>query len=71
MELFCCDQCGHVDIVDLAYPRGIPQTSHTPRLVCTLCQTGQWHGHFPLQKYDPNKDNVINRPKGTGLGEVV
>lgn len=69
MDLFCCDTCGCVDALPLAYPGGSPKTT-TPAasLQCTKCLTGKWHEHFEQEKYRPDFDVVINRPSGVGLG---
>ena len=71
MDMFCCDKCGHVDVTDLAYPDGPPESKEkdkAPELICTQCQTGQWHNLFNYERYRPGFDQVINRPTGVGLG---
>ncbi len=64
--LFVCFQCGCVDDVDIAYCGRLPPVPDDQ--VCTLCKTGEWHGHFPHAPYNPEKDLVSNRPTGIGLG---
>lgn len=64
MDMFACDQCNALDLITLAYPQGVKPG----QLCCTECQTGQWHGQFPKQQFDPNRDIVINRNQGYGLG---
>ena len=68
MDLFCCDNCGRVDAVDLAYPSG-PLINGQARThwECSKCQTGHWHGYFEYEKYRAGFDCVVNRPNGMGL----
>lgn len=63
---FACDQCGHVDHSHYAYPAEKPGPQEAK--LCTQCQTGHWHGHFPYKPYDPEYDMVANRGNGIGLG---
>lgn len=72
MDLFACDNCGCVDAVQFAYPDGPPQQAGKSDKVewrCTHCQTGEWHDLFPLERFRPQFDIVVNRPSGLGLGE--
>lgn len=63
---FVCYQCECVDAVDLVFLAGLP--SHPEQQQCTLCRTGEWHNQFPHVPYDPDKDQVTNRPTGFALG---
>lgn len=69
MDIFCCDDCGCIDAVALAYPGG-PQQDGNPRThwQCTKCQGHEWHGLFDRERYRPDFDIVINRINGLGLG---
>lgn len=63
-DLFVCETCGHIDTLEFAYPFG-PVIGQP--LLCTLCQTGKWHGLISRRVYDSGKDIVINAPTGLGL----
>ncbi len=65
MDLMVCDQCNHVDAIELAYPNG-PLDHGRPRehWVCTMCQIGVWHDKFEYVKFRPGFDHVQNRPNG-------
>jgi hypothetical protein len=67
MELFVCDLCNCIDIVELAYPSD--SLPHTPNKEwhCTKCQTGEWHELFAYEEYYSKLDYVVNRPNGLGL----
>lgn len=67
MDLFCCDKCNTVDVVELAYPEG-PPAKGGEDWKCTACQEGQWHDRFPQEEYRPGFDQVVNRPNGIGMG---
>lgn len=59
MEIFACDTCQHVDMVD-----GESKTA-TGQMICTQCRTGSWHHVFEYEVYDPTRHfNVINRSSG-------
>lgn len=62
MSLFVCEVCEHVDDQEL-----VPAENRTD-CKCTVCLGLLWHGHFDRVKYDPERDFVINRPTGIGLG---
>lgn len=67
MQLFVCSQCNCVDIVELAFEDGqLPADSF--RQQCSVCATDAWHGQFPHQPYDPEKDLVCNRENNIALG---
>ena len=67
MRLFQCDSCGTVDAVELAYPDlNVPPLSLT-ELKCSKCLSGTWHGQFAQERFDPEKDVVINRAQGLGF----
>lgn len=69
MDIFCCDDCGVVDAVDLAYPGGSLQDGKSrTHWQCTQCQRRDWHGFFDREKYRPDFDVVVNRPSGIGMG---
>lgn len=69
MDIFCCDDCGCVDAVSLAYPGGPLQDGKSRTFwQCSECQNLEWHGLFDKEKYRPDFDIVINRPNGLGLG---
>lgn len=63
-DKFVCEQCQNIDVLEFAYPDGLPQGEP---LKCTKCQTGQWHGLFSIRPYDPSRDLVINRASPVGL----
>lgn len=65
-QLFVCHQCDCVDMVDLAFMVGLPAIPD--QQLCTMCKTGTWHGQFPHEQYDPEQDEVINRPSDVGMG---
>lgn len=68
MDLFCCDKCGTVDAVELAYPSGtLEEGKPRSEWLCSQCLTGEWHGFFDAEKYRPGFDIVINRPNDIGL----
>lgn len=66
MQLFACNQCGCVDNAELAFAGEFPIDPSEQK--CTLCKTGTWHDIFPQLPYDPQMDEVCNRPTGIGLG---
>ena len=61
--LFACNQCGCVDLVELANP--------DERWLCSQCNPDiqRWHGQFPKLPYNPRIDLVVNRFNGLGLEE--
>jgi len=63
--LFVCDKCNSVDTTIEAYPS---RNFVLSNMQCTKCQTGQWHRAFPQLQYKPEKDHVMNRASGIGLG---
>lgn len=63
--LFVCDTCNTVDTTVEAYPS---RNFNLANMQCTKCQTGVWHTAFPRLPYKPEKDHVLNRPSGIGLG---
>lgn len=66
-QQFVCDACNCIDLVELAFPDGLP--IEEPEHLCSLCQPdGTWHELFPRVVYDPDRDMVVNRPTGLGLG---
>lgn len=68
-DLFVCDSCQHVDSLSLAYPDNpTAKGAQLLRYTCTRCQGKPWHNLFPYKCYDPEKDLVVNRPTGIGLG---
>lgn len=60
-QFFVCDTCGCVDSYQFS---GGTET-------CTECQTGQWHGVWVKESYNPAVHRVNNRqnPDQEGLGE--
>lgn len=53
--LYACSNCDRLDHVELVHP--------DKRWLCSDCDPEkEYHGQFPLVKYDPQKDLVINRP---------
>lgn len=62
MDLFACKRCNTVDALEL-----IPK-DRVGLFECTLCLGLPWHNKFEAEQYDPDKDLVINRPNGFGLG---
>lgn len=48
---FACEKCNHVD-VDISIDGD--------RTLCYQCETGEWHGLFEREEYDPNSHNVDN-----------
>lgn len=59
--LFVCSQCDCVDHVELTKP-----DSHW---LCGHCDPNkEWHGQFPREKYNPEKDITVNRPSGISFG---
>ena len=65
MMLFVCSRCDCVDSVELAYLSYLPV--HPEEQLCTLCKTGAWHGQFEHRVFDPEYDNVCNRPTGISI----
>lgn len=52
---YVCDQCGNVDNAAITQGEG-------GGFLCMRCRTGQWHGAFEEEKYDPlEHTDVINR----------
>lgn len=51
LSIFQCEECGTVDL-DLT-----PDGSAT---ICTACATGQWHGVFEQEDYNPEEHGPIN-----------
>jgi len=64
-SLFVCCKCNTVDTTVEAY---LGRQFDLANMQCTKCQTGVWHNYFPMLPYNPDKDNVINKPTGIGLG---
>lgn len=66
MNQFVCNQCSCMEVTDLVYPC-LP--SNPEEQLCSQCRTGQWHGKFEREFYDPEKHVAINRPNhGLSLG---
>lgn len=73
--LFCCDVCDCVDDTDLAHPDAVVLPVGVFK--CSRCRdtvdaegvvySGEWHGSFPREQYDPKVDVVCNRANGIGL----
>lgn len=63
--LFVCNRCNHVDDIELASAGPLP--ADPAQQLCTMCKCGQWHGLFEYLPYDPDTDQVANRPNGLGL----
>ena len=51
LHFFICEKCQHVDSKDAST---FPFTR-----ICTQCETGQWHGMFPYERYDPVKHKQV------------
>ncbi len=65
MQLFVCDNCGCVDMVDDPTEL-VPGNSH-----CQYCKSGSWHHVFEREQYDVNKHpNVVNRSGGMGGSSI-
>lgn len=76
--IFVCEKCNCIDELDLVLSGPRPEPGY--KLLCSSCLpvgvaqgglragTGEWHGKFPRQEYDPTQDLVINRPSPLGLG---
>ena len=64
--LFVCNKCGCVDMAELAFDGAVP--AQAEEQLCTMCQTGTWHGQFEQRPYDPKTDLVVNRETGISLG---
>lgn len=62
---FVCSHCGCVDDIELAFAGQFPLVAE--KQLCTFCKTGTWHDMFLRVPYDPEKDNVVNRPTGLSL----
>lgn len=68
-DLYVCNKCQTVDILELNYPDGIKSNGDSVEpLYCSKCRTGEWHGLFDQAKYKPGFDQVINVPNELGLG---
>lgn len=72
--LFVCDECNCVDDTDLL-PANIVVPA-TGVMLCSHCcsvvvdgktVSGEWHGIFPRETYDPDLDRVSNRGNGEGV----
>lgn len=50
---FACTQCGTVDI-DVSV--------ESDSSLCYACRTGEWHGMFEKETFDPSIHNVNNQP---------
>lgn len=64
-DLFACSTCHCVDSVELAYADALPADVRQHQ--CTYCKTGTWHERFPREPYNPDLDNVVNRPTGLSV----
>lgn len=52
---FVCDSCGLVDNIHATQQTG-------GGYQCSQCKTGEWHGQFPREHYDPEyHPDVLNR----------
>lgn len=63
---FACDRCEGIDCVELRYPKTQHPGKGNP-WICHLCEFGTWHDQFLYQKYDPERDLVVNRISSLGL----
>jgi len=63
---FACTKCQTLDVMEVAYRSGEFPTSG--QLLCTRCQGRPWHGMFPQEKVDVQRDLTANTPTGIGLG---
>lgn len=59
--LFVCSRCNCVDLAELAKPDF--------SWLCSECnpKIGVWHNQFAKAQYDPDNDEVVNRPSRLGL----
>lgn len=48
---FMCEQCGTVDI---------DTSIDSSARICTRCSTGEWHGLFEEEHFDPDTHHVNN-----------
>lgn len=69
MQMFACNKCNNVDLVDLVFIDGKLPLNKKLQL-CTKCKSGKWHDKFEEKQFDPSKDIVINRPSNLGLDSL-
>ena len=50
--IFACEKCNTIDMYSMA-----DNTNN----VCSECNTGQWHGFFVKEQFDPSIHTVNNR----------
>lgn len=50
--IFACEKCNTIDMYSMA-----DNTNN----VCSECSTGQWHGFFDKEQFDPSIHTVNNR----------
>lgn len=67
LNFFVCNKCDCVDAAEFAFPLHFLPEEPSQQLCCK-CGNGRWHGLFEQKQYDPETDEVANRPNGIGLG---
>jgi len=63
--LFACETCSVVDSSELVAP--LRKRSVLQPWLCTVCLGHPWHNLFPRAPYNPEADEVFNKPSGIGL----
>ncbi len=58
---FACTQCHTVDI---------DTSIDSSATLCTSCSTGQWHGLFEQETFDPMKHTVNNEESNSDLCDL-
>lgn len=53
MSLYLCSECGVIENTAVGGYHG-NMVRRVP-VLCSLCNTGEWHGLFPREQYDPEK----------------
>ena len=69
MPIFACSQCGHID--NTACTTAWERWAYGDPLLCSLCEFGEWHGHFPRRKPKPgvflvDKNRFLQDAEGRG-----
>jgi hypothetical protein len=55
MSLYVCSTCSAVDNTATG-----PYWQTQPIPLCAECHTGEWHGKFPRQQYQPETHGVMD-----------